>query len=97
MTSTTSSGTSPAAVGGFADVKYPTVHWKQTTSDIVFTVDLPDIQSYDLVVKRRNVSFRTTVPSGYGFDFELFGAVAQQPVVHLTGQEMKLKLSKRVQ
>ncbi|ODM88700.1 putative ATP-dependent RNA helicase TDRD12 [Orchesella cincta] len=93
----TSSAPLPTRSGG--GLLLPTLLWHQTTSHLILHVQLPDIRVYSLKigVDSRSLVFRTENPPNYGFNLKLFGKVELQPEQELlTGQELKIKLKKRL-
>jgi len=93
-------GLAPVLLPNDGFLRHPTVYWHQTPTHIILTVELPDIQTYSLQVGSDYRSIRCTIstptPPNYGFVLKLFGKVLANPVKHLTGQALKIKLEKRM-
>lgn len=75
------------------------VVWRQTSTSFVLTVQLPDVDEYELKIldDKYSIDFKTLNKSpNYGFKIKLYGRIESKYSVHLTGQYIKFTLTKRL-
>ncbi|CAL8145306.1 unnamed protein product [Orchesella dallaii] len=96
----TATVSSPNAHDGNVGLLHPTVYWHQTQTQLILTIQHPDIQEYNLKIGKdqRTIRCLITKPPNYGFTLKSFGKIKMEPEDELlTGQELKIKLGKRLQ